>query len=96
MPLQLQSLKEGVRYEMPDDVSPQFERITRDFQILGGRACERETWILVFFIVSLIVHGATVEEIMRDYPVLTREDITEALEYAVWFRPGGISPRRAQ
>jgi len=73
-----------------------FERITFDPQIMGGRACIRGMRIPVSVIVGQIAHGATVEEILRDYPDITREDITEALEYAAWFRPGGISPRRAQ
>ena len=40
--------------------------------------------IPVSVIVGQIAHEATVEEIVRDYPDLTREDITEALEYAAW------------
>ncbi len=61
-----------------------FERITFDPQIMGGRACIRGMRIPVSVIVGQIAHGATVEEILRDYPDLTREDITEALEYAAW------------
>ncbi|MBI5406875.1 MAG: DUF433 domain-containing protein [Nitrospirae bacterium] len=61
-----------------------FERVTFDPQIMGGRACIRGMRIPVSVIVGQIAHGATVEEILRDYPDLTREDITEALEYAAW------------
>ncbi len=61
-----------------------FERITFDPQIMGGRACIRGMRIPVSVIVGQIAHEATVEEIIRDYPDLTREDITEALEYAAW------------
>jgi uncharacterized protein (DUF433 family) len=61
-----------------------FERITFDPQIMGGRACIRGMRIPVSVIVGQIAHGATVEEILQDYPDLAREDITEALEYAAW------------
>ena len=61
-----------------------FERVTFDPQIMGGRACIRGMRIPVSVIVGQIAHEATVEEILRDYPDLTREDITEALEYAAW------------
>lgn len=61
-----------------------FKRITFDPQIMGGRACIRGMRIPVSVIVGQIAHEATVEEILRDYPDLTREDITEAIEYAAW------------
>ncbi|HAM52551.1 MAG TPA: hypothetical protein DCP92_18320 [Nitrospiraceae bacterium] len=61
-----------------------FERISFEPQIMGGRACIRGMRIPVSVIVGQIAHGATVEEILQDYPDLTREDITESLEYAAW------------
>ncbi|MBI5194603.1 MAG: DUF433 domain-containing protein [Nitrospirae bacterium] len=61
-----------------------FQRITFDPQIMGGRACIRGMRIPVSVIVGQIAHETTVEEILRDYPDLTREDITEAIEYAAW------------
>jgi uncharacterized protein (DUF433 family) len=61
-----------------------FERITFDPQVMGGRACLRGLRIPVSVIVSQVAHGATFEEILSDYPDLEREDIQEALEYAAW------------
>jgi uncharacterized protein (DUF433 family) len=61
-----------------------FKRITFDQQIMGGRACIRGMRIPVSVIVGQVAHGATVDEILLDYPDLEREDITEALEYAAW------------
>ncbi len=61
-----------------------FERITFDPKIMGGRACIRGMRVPVSVIVGQIAHGATVNEVLRDYPDLTPEDITEALEYAAW------------
>jgi uncharacterized protein (DUF433 family) len=61
-----------------------FNRITFDPQIMGGRACIRGMRIPVSVIVGQIAHGATVEEVLADYPDLEREDIQQALEYAAW------------
>ena len=58
------------------------ERITFDPQIMGGRACIRGMRIPVSVIVSQLAHGATIEEILDEYPDLEREDIHEALRYA--------------
>ena len=59
-----------------------FDRITFDPEIMGGRACIRGMRMTVSNIVGQIAHGATVEEILADFPYLEREDIQQALEYA--------------
>jgi uncharacterized protein (DUF433 family) len=61
-----------------------FERITFDPQIMGGRACIRGMRIPVSVIVGQIAHGATLDEILADYPDLEPEDVQQALEYAAW------------
>jgi uncharacterized protein (DUF433 family) len=61
-----------------------FDRITFDPKIMGGRACIRGMRIPVSVIVGQIAHGATVEEILADYPDIEAEDIRQALEYAAW------------
>ena len=61
-----------------------FDRITFDPEILGGRACIRGMRIPVSLLIRQIAHGATVEEILADYPDLVREDLAQALEYAAW------------
>ncbi len=61
-----------------------FDRITFDTKVMGGRACIRGMRIPVSVIVSQIAHGATIEEILEGYPDLQREDIEQALEYAAW------------
>ena len=60
------------------------ERITFDPQIMGGRACIRGMRIPVSVIVGQIAHGATLDEILADYPDLEPEDVQQALEYAAW------------
>lgn len=60
------------------------ERITFDPKILGGRACIRGMRISVANIVGQVAHGATIEEIVSEFPYLEREDVQQALEYAAW------------
>jgi len=61
-----------------------FDRITFDPQILGGRASIRGMRIPVSVVVSQIAHGATVDEVLSDYPDLERADVEQSLEYAAW------------
>jgi uncharacterized protein (DUF433 family) len=62
----------------------EFDRITFDPQVMGGRACIRGMRIPVSVIVGQVAHGASVEEILQGYPDLESEDIRQALEYAAW------------
>lgn len=61
-----------------------FDRITFDPQIMGGQACIRGMRITVSLIVNLVANGMTHEEILKAYPYLEPEDITQALQYAAW------------
>ena len=51
---------------------------------MGGRACIRGMRIPVSVIVGQIAHGATIEEVLKEYPDLEAEDVRQALEYAAW------------
>lgn len=57
-------------------------RIVVDPHILAGKPIIRGTRISVEFVVELLSSGMSHEEILREYPHLTREDILAALEYA--------------
>jgi uncharacterized protein (DUF433 family) len=61
-----------------------FDRITFDPNIMGGRACIRGMRIPVSVIMRQIAHGATIDEILSDYPDLEPDDIRQAMEYAAW------------
>ncbi len=65
-------------------VEMNFDRITFEPQVLGGRATIRGMRIQVSVIVGQIAHGATFEEVLAGYPDLEREDIQMALAYAAW------------
>lgn len=60
------------------------DRITFDPQIMGGRACIRGMRVPVSVIVGQLAHGATMDEILTDYPDLEPEDVQQALRYAAW------------
>ena len=59
-----------------------FERISSDPDILHGKPCIKGTRIPVTLVVSLLAEGISVEEIIKDYPSITPEDITAAIKYA--------------
>ncbi len=59
-----------------------FERISSDPDILHGKPCIKGTRIPLYLIVSLVAEGETVENIVKDYPSLTPDDIKAAVRYA--------------
>ena len=58
------------------------ERIVLNPQILGGKPVIRGTRISVQFILELLSAGMDVQEILDEYPHLTRSDIRAAIRYA--------------
>jgi len=61
-----------------------FERISCDISVMGGKACIEGTRITVGMILMLISEGTTNDEILTEYPHLSIEDINDALRYAAW------------
>ena len=58
------------------------ERISVDHDVMGGVPCIRGTRIPVATIVSMVAEGMGPEQIVRDFPQLTRDDVRQALEFA--------------
>ena len=48
----------------------------------GGKPCVRGMRITVYDVLSYLASGMSREEIMRDFPYLTEEDILACLAYA--------------
>jgi uncharacterized protein (DUF433 family) len=48
----------------------------------GGQPCIRGMRITVYDVLSYLAAGMTQEEILADFPYLTREDILACLSYA--------------
>jgi uncharacterized protein (DUF433 family) len=57
-------------------------RITIDDAQCGGHPCIRGMRIRVTDVLDLLSAGASLEEILEDYPYLEREDTLASLEYA--------------
>jgi uncharacterized protein (DUF433 family) len=69
-----------------------FDRITFDPRIMGGRACIRGMRIPVSVVVGQIAYGATVDEVLQEYPDLERADIEQALAYSAWLAHEEVHP----
>jgi uncharacterized protein (DUF433 family) len=59
-------------------------RITFNPNVMGGKPCIRGMRVTVGMIVGLVASGYSFEAILKAYPYLEREDISEALMYAAW------------
>ena len=62
----------------------QFNRITFDPYVMGGRACIRGLRVSVALVLNLVANGMTARQIVKEYPYLEEEDIRQALQYAAW------------
>ena len=62
-------------------MSPLLERISIDPEVCFGRPCIKGTRIWVSLILDFLASGTTEEEILREYPQLTHEDILAAIAY---------------
>ena len=58
------------------------ERIIIDSKILVGKPVIKGTRLAVEFIIDLLAQGWTEQDILRNYPGITREDIQACLAYA--------------
>lgn len=52
--------------------------------MMGGRPCIRGMRVTVGTIVGLFASGHSRDDILRLYPYLELDDISEALAYAAW------------
>jgi uncharacterized protein (DUF433 family) len=58
------------------------ERITLNPKVMVGKPVIRGTRLTVQYILGLLAHGANIEEILKEYEGLTREDILACLLFA--------------
>ena len=62
-------------------MNPLLQRISIDPNICFGKPCIRGTRIWVSLILDFLANGMSVEEIMEEYPQLTKESIRAAIAY---------------
>ena len=60
----------------------QFNRITVNHDQMGGVPCIRGLRIPVATVVDMVADGMDNQEILKAFPDLEKEDVTEALKYA--------------
>jgi uncharacterized protein (DUF433 family) len=61
---------------------PLSERIVVDTEILAGKPVIRGTRLAVEFILEILTSGQSENEVLANYPGLTRDDILACLSYA--------------
>jgi uncharacterized protein (DUF433 family) len=69
-----------------------FERISIDPNICHGQACVKGTRIPVHQIVGMLANGDMVEDLLSEYPSLSREDIMACLAYAADLAEEQVTP----
>ena len=68
------------------------DRITIDPEICLGQPTIRGMRMTVAVILKQIAGGMTKQEILKAYPELEEEDITQALRYAAWLSSEKATP----
>jgi uncharacterized protein (DUF433 family) len=59
----------------------EFNRITQNPAVMGGKPCIRGMRITVSRILSQLGAGETINELLADYPYLEREDVIQAIRF---------------
>ena len=70
----------------------QFGRISIDPNVCHGQACVKGTRIPVHQIVRMLASGDIVEDLLAEYPSLTREDVMACLDYAADLAEEQVTP----
>jgi uncharacterized protein (DUF433 family) len=58
------------------------DRIQRDPRVAGGQAVIRGTRVTLRTVLASLAEGATIEEILKDFPTLTEVDVRAAIAFA--------------
>jgi uncharacterized protein (DUF433 family) len=66
----------------------EFERITMDPEVMGGKPGIRGIRVTVGMIVEAMSAGRTIEQLLADFPYIEEADIREALAFAARLAQG--------
>jgi uncharacterized protein (DUF433 family) len=69
-------------------INPLLNRISVDPNVCSGKPCIRGTRIRVSLLLDFLASGTTVDQILEEYPQLTRDDILAAIAYGAERRRG--------
>jgi len=70
----------------------EFERITFNPNVMGGKASIRGLRVTVSLVVNLVANGMSQQEIIEAYPYLETDDVRQALRYAAWLAEETLHP----
>ncbi len=71
------------------------ERITINPKVCHGQACIKGTRIPVHLLLRMLANGDTIEDLLAEYPSLTREDILACFDYAASLAEEQVTPLEA-
>ena len=69
-----------------------YDRISIDPKICHGQACIKGTRIPVHQIVRMLAYGDEIEDLIKEYPSLERDDILGCLDYVASLAEEQITP----
>jgi uncharacterized protein (DUF433 family) len=58
------------------------DRIERNPRVAGGEAVVRGTRVPLRTVLACLAEGATVDEILKDFPTLTEQDVRATIAFA--------------
>jgi uncharacterized protein (DUF433 family) len=58
------------------------DRIERDPRVAGGQAVIKGTRVTLRTVLASLAEGATIDEILKDFPTLTDVDVRAAIAFA--------------
>ena len=58
------------------------DRIERDPRVAGGQAVIKGTRVTLRSVLASLAEGATIDEILKDFPTLTDVDVRAAIAFA--------------
>ena len=67
---------------MPGEYDSVNDHITINPQVCHGQACIQGTRIPVYQVLRMLACGDSVEDLLREYPSITRKDILACIDYA--------------
>jgi uncharacterized protein (DUF433 family) len=69
-----------------------FERISVDSRVCHGQACVKGTRIPVHQMLRMLANGDTIEDLLAEYPTLSRESILACFDYAALLAKEEVTP----
>ena len=72
--------------------SQEFDRITTDPEILGGKPCIRGMRLSVQRVLEILAQNPSWDDLRQDYPELEAEDLRQALAFADAILTGPPTP----